>query len=68
LGVHVRLLELADSIEEVKNTCHFCNKKAVFNLKLQGGVATLDGPKIQLGTEETYLPACSRCYDEKLQH
>ena len=27
-----RLLELADSIEEVKTTCFTCNKKAVFNL------------------------------------
>src|SRR5690606_33948981 len=24
-----RLLELADAIEEVKSTCHFCNRKAI---------------------------------------
>ena len=28
-----RLLEVADSIEEVKTTCRFCNRKAVFNLR-----------------------------------
>lgn len=28
-----RLMELADSIEEIKTTCAFCNKKAVYNLK-----------------------------------
>jgi thymidine kinase len=61
-----RLLELADNIEEIKNTCHFCNKKAVFNQKFLDGVATLQGPTIQLGAEETYLPVCAGCYDLKL--
>lgn len=62
-----RLLELADSIEEVKNTCHYCNKKAVFNLKLLGGKATLQGPSVELGAEELYLPACACCYSKKLK-
>jgi thymidine kinase len=61
-----RLLELADSIEEVKSTCAFCNKKAIYNLKMMDGVATLSGPTIELGTEEKYLPACGRCYDRQL--
>ncbi len=62
-----RLLELADSIEEIKTTCNFCNRKAIFNLKLQGGVPTLGGPTIDLGAEEKYLPACSSCYTKKLR-
>lgn len=62
-----RLLELADAIEEVKTTCHFCNRKAVFNLRLQDGIATLDGPSVELGAEEKYLPSCARCYHGKLQ-
>jgi thymidine kinase len=61
-----RLLEVADRIEEIKTTCAFCNKKAITNLKLSGGVPTLEGPSIELGTEETYLPACYRCYKEKI--
>lgn len=61
-----RLLELADSIEEVKTTCAYCNRKAVFNLKLQNGEPTLKGPTVDLGTEEKYLPACSSCYKDKL--
>jgi thymidine kinase len=61
-----RLMELADSIEEVKSTCAFCNKKAIFNLKLVDGVPTVLGPTIELGTEEKYLPACGRCYDREL--
>jgi thymidine kinase len=61
-----RLLELADSIEEIKTTCAFCTKKAVFNLKIAAGNPSLDGPTIDLGTEEKYLPACYRCYQDKI--
>lgn len=61
-----RLLELADSIEEVKTTCAFCTRKAVFNLKLSNGVATLQGPTVDFGTEEKYLPACAPCYENKI--
>lgn len=57
-----RLLELADAIEEVKTTCHFCNKKAVFNLKHVNGRADNSGPAVQLGAEELYFPACYVCY------
>lgn len=61
-----RLMELADEIAEVKTTCGFCNRKAVFNLKLAGGLPTLAGPVIDLGTEEKYLPTCAKCYAAKL--
>lgn len=62
-----RLMELADAIEEIKTTCCFCNRKAIFNLKFVNGLATQDGPVIELGTEETYLPACSICYRQHIQ-
>lgn len=61
-----RLLELADSIEEVKATCHYCNRKSIMNLKHVNGVAVNKGPSIQLGAEEAYLPACFHCYQEEL--
>lgn len=60
-----RLFELADEISEVKTTCFFCNRKAVFNLKLLDGRPTLAGPVIDLGAEERYLPACPKCYSAK---
>ena len=60
-----RLFELADSIEEVKTTCAFCNKKAITNLKHVNGVATLSGPAVDLGAEEKYFPACFACYKEQ---
>ncbi len=62
-----RLMEVADAIEEIKTTCNYCNRKAVFNLKLVQGVPTLQGPRIDLGTEEKYLPACAACYSKQLR-
>jgi len=57
-----RLLELADTIEEVKTTCAFCNKKALLNLRHVDGVASLAGPSAQLGTEELFIPVCFAHY------
>ena len=61
-----RLFELADSIEEIKTTCAYCTRKAILNLKLIDGRATLEGPTIDLGTEEKYLPTCYRCWHERI--
>lgn len=57
-----RLMELADSVEEVRTTCHYCTRKAIMNLKHVNGVATNEGPAIDLGAEEKYLPTCYKCY------
>jgi thymidine kinase len=62
-----RLLELADSIEEVKVTCKFCNRKAIFNMRLLNGLPTLEGAQVELGGDERYVPVCSVCYSEKLR-
>lgn len=62
-----RLMELADSIEEVKATCHFCNRKSIMNLKHVNGVAISEGPAVDLGAEEKYFPACYKCYAHQLQ-
>ncbi len=62
-----RLMELADSIEEVKATCHFCNKKSIMNLKHVNGVAVKEGPSIELGAEEKYFPSCYECFCYELQ-
>lgn len=61
-----RLLELADSIEEIKSTCFYCNRKAIFNLRLgSNGRGVTEGPQIELGLEDKYLPACAPCYRDK---
>ncbi|MBU6383638.1 MAG: thymidine kinase [Verrucomicrobia bacterium] len=61
-----RLLELADSIEEVKATCHYCNRKSIMNLKHVNGLATNEGPSVELGCEEKYFPTCYKCYRREL--
>lgn len=62
-----RLLELSDSIEEIKNTCHYCNRKSIYNMRVINGKGVLEGPQILLGAEETYLSVCSKCYHEQTQ-
>jgi thymidine kinase len=64
----LRLLELADIIEEIKTICVFCLKKAKFNLKFLNGFPTLEGPSIELGCEEKYLPVCGKCYCKKTNY
>ncbi len=59
-----RLFELADTIEEVKVTCFFCGRKAVFNLRTVDGVGVFDGPQVELGADEDYRPVCWRHYRE----
>jgi thymidine kinase len=61
-----RLMELADSIEEVKATCHYCDRKSIMNLKHVNGVATNLGPSVDLGAEEKYFPACYKCYQDQI--
>lgn len=62
-----RLMELADSIEEVKATCYYCNRKSIMNLKHVDGIATNEGPTVELGAEEKYFPACYKCYTREIE-
>lgn len=61
-----RLFELADSIEEVKVTCKFCNRKAIFNMRLINGEPTAEGAQIELGGDDKYIPSCACCYSQRL--
>ena len=61
-----RLMEVADAIEEVKTTCAFCNRKAVFNIKLKHGSACASGEEIELGAENLYQPTCCRCFESRI--
>ena len=62
-----RLLELADSITEVKTTCFFCNSKAIFSGRKAIGDSSYSskGDQIILGDADMYTPLCSRCYSLK---
>lgn len=61
-----RLMEVANSIEEVKVTCQFCRRKALFNLRMVDGKGTIDGPQVQLGANESYAPVCFHCYADRV--
>lgn len=67
-----RLIEMADKIEEIKNTCYFCNKKATHNARFVNDRQVFDGETIVLGDTKTselneyYLPVCRKhFYDNK---
>ncbi len=62
-----RLMELADVIEEVKTTCYYCNKKAVFNMRQHAGEPTLSGAQVELGLDDRYFPVCASCYQKRLR-
>jgi thymidine kinase len=55
-----RLFELADSIEEVKTTCFYCNRKAVFNKRLVAGEQ-----QVLLGGDDVYHPTCAQHYNKE---
>lgn len=61
-----RLLEVADRIEEVKVTCQFCNRKAIFNMRSVDGTPTLEGEQVMLGAEESYAPICYGCFSDRV--
>ncbi|WP_352399609.1 thymidine kinase [Anaerotignum sp.] len=57
-----RLLELADSITELKTVCA-CGKKATVNARLdQKGTVVTQGEQVYLGGNESYRPMCYRCW------
>lgn len=67
-----RLMELADTIEEVKTTCTSCTRKAVITAKFEtdnaGTQRVLVGgsPQVDLGAEEKYTSLCFRCWHSKI--
>ena len=57
-------MELSDVIEEIKTVCFYCNRKAVFNLKVIDGRPVFEGESVELGAEEKYLPVCFEHYQQ----
>lgn len=62
-----RLMEIADTIEEIKTVCVNCNKKAIINAKFftnnTSKIITRDGSEEpDLGAEEKYQPMCWFCW------
>ena len=63
-----RLMELADSITEIKTICS-CGAKATVNARLdpQGNVLT-QGSQVFLGGNDSYVAMCHRCWRKKIQN
>jgi thymidine kinase len=61
-----RLMELSDSIEEIKTVCTYCSKKSIINMKCIDGIVIKSGDKcLDIGCEEKYIPVCWKCWDER---
>ena len=59
----LRLMELADTIEEVKTVC-WCGKKALYNARLdEAGQMVVEGPQIYIGGNESYTTLCRKHYN-----
>jgi thymidine kinase len=62
-----RLMEVADSITEIKTICT-CGRKAVVNARLDGdGNILTQGEQVLLGGNDRYTAMCHRCWMEKIQ-
>lgn len=60
-----RLLEIADSIEELKCSC-YCGKKAIYNARVdEDGNIVTDGNQIEIGGNDRYISMCRECYKKK---
>ena len=61
-----RLLELADSITEIKTICH-CGSKATVNARLdEEGYVITEGAQVVLGGNDRYIAMCHRCWKQHI--
>lgn len=56
-----RLVELAESLQEIKSICR-CGRKATINARLSNGKILLEGEEILIGGDECYEGLCYSCY------
>ncbi len=60
-----RLVELADSLQEIKSVCR-CGRKSSVNARFVNGKCVEDGPTIMIGGDESYESMCYWCWQEEL--
>ena len=57
-----RLMEIADTIQEIKTICD-CGAKATVNARVDGtGHIVTEGAQVVLGGNDSYIAMCHRCY------
>ena len=62
-----RLMELADSLTEIKTVCA-CGRKATVNARIgEGGRIITEGSQVFLGGNDSYVAMCHKCWKEKIK-
>ena len=58
----LRLMEVADTIQEIKTICD-CGAKATVNARIDGeGHIITEGAQVVLGGNDSYIAMCHKCY------
>ena len=58
----LRLMEVADTIQEIKTICD-CGAKATVNARIDGqGHIVTQGAQVFLGGNDSYIAMCHKCY------
>jgi len=61
-----RLMELADSITEIKTVCS-CGRKATVNARIDGeGRIVTQGSQILIGGNDSYVAMCHQCWKKRI--
>ena len=62
-----RLMELADSLTEIKTVCA-CGRKATVNARIDGeGRIVTEGSQVLLGGNDSYIAMCHKCWKDKIR-
>ena len=56
-----RLMEVADTIQEIKTICD-CGAKATVNGRVNDGYIVTEGAQVVLGGNDSYIAMCHKCY------
>ena len=56
-----RLMEVADTIQEIKTICD-CGAKATVNARVSDGYIVTEGAQVVLGGNDSYIAMCHKCY------
>ena len=56
-----RLMEVADTIQEIKTICD-CGAKATVNARINDGYIVTEGAQVVLGGNDCYIAMCHKCY------
>ena len=62
-----RLMELADSLTEIKTVCA-CGRKATVNARIdEKGRVITEGAQVFLGGNDSYIAMCHKCWKDKIK-